>query len=212
MWYKSPYLNGDTLTVNIGDKSKTIASSDSWTKLTWTFQADDSTINQPIKIYLNQADTLYIDDVSLKPANTLFDKAVYNSEIWLADGIGEYYEYSSEKGVLKNLVSCIINGDTLFTSVKDNKTAGLNSFKLYQNYPNPFNPVTNINYNIPERMKVVINVYDILGRKVKSLVNEEQSAGAHSVRFSGEGLPSGVYIYRIVAGKYSESKKLVLLK
>ncbi len=193
-------------------KAKTIASSDTWTKLAWTFQADDSTINQPIKIFLNQADTLYIDDVSLKPANTLFDKAVYNSEIWLADGIGEYYEYSSENGVLRSLVSCVINGDTLFTSVRDNKTAALNSFKLFQNYPNPFNPVTNINYNIPERGKVVINVYDILGRKVAGLVNEVQSAGFHSVSFDAGNLPSGIYIYRIVAGRYADSKKLVLLK
>ncbi len=212
MWYKSPYLNGDTVSVNIGDQTKTFASSDTWTKLSWTFQADDSTVNQPIKIYLNQADTLYIDDVSLKPASTLLDKAVYDSEIWLADGIGEYYEYSAKNGALRTLMSCVINGDTLVTSVQDEKAAALNSFKLYQNYPNPFNPVTNINYNIPVRGKVVINVYDILGREVVSLVNENQEPGFHSVKFNAGNFPSGVYVYRIVAGKYSESKKLVILK
>ncbi len=85
-------------------------------------------------------------------------------------------------------------------------------FALNQNYPNPFNPVTKISYSIPERSNVKINVYDITGRKVKTLINEVKEAGSYSLSFSGENLSSGTYFYTINAGKFSEAKKMTLLK
>jgi len=85
-------------------------------------------------------------------------------------------------------------------------------FSLSQNYPNPFNPVTKINYSLPSAVKVNINVYDIIGRLVKTLVNEFKEAGSYDIQFNGAGLASGVYFYRIEAGDFVDSKKMVLVK
>jgi len=85
-------------------------------------------------------------------------------------------------------------------------------FILNQNYPNPFNPTTNIEYAIPKNSFVELKVYDILGNKVATLVNEEQSAGKYRADFDGEGLASGLYIARLIAGNFSTTIKMNLLK
>jgi hypothetical protein len=86
------------------------------------------------------------------------------------------------------------------------------SFTLSQNYPNPFNPVTKINYALPNKSKVTIKVFDILGAMVNTLVNETKDAGYYTVSFDGTGLSSGIYFYTIEAGNYNESKKMILIK
>ena len=83
---------------------------------------------------------------------------------------------------------------------------------LDQNYPNPFNPSTNIRYQLRANSFVVLKVYDVLGRLVKTLVDESQNAGSHSVIFNGSSIPSGVYFYKLEAGTYHDTKKLLLLK
>jgi parallel beta-helix repeat protein len=85
-------------------------------------------------------------------------------------------------------------------------------FMLYQNYPNPFNPYTTIKYSLPTNEKVTIKIYDILGRLVTTLVNEFKKAGYYDVKFDGTNYASGVYFYRIDAGKYVDSKKMILVK
>lgn len=85
-------------------------------------------------------------------------------------------------------------------------------YVLDQNYPNPFNPSTNISYQLRANSFVVLKVYDLLGRLVKTLVNETQNAGSHSVIFNGSSIPSGVYFYTLEAGTYHDAKKLLLLK
>lgn len=85
-------------------------------------------------------------------------------------------------------------------------------FSLEQNFPNPFNPNTNISYSLPSAQKVTLKVYDILGNEITTLVNEEKSAGSYSVNFDASNLPSGVYFYRLNAGSYSETRKMILLK
>lgn len=84
--------------------------------------------------------------------------------------------------------------------------------QLYQNYPNPFNPTTNIRYYLPSAGYVNLTVYDPLGREVKSLVNEEKQAGWYEVSFDGTDLPSGLYLYRLNSGTFSDTKKLMLIK
>ncbi len=83
---------------------------------------------------------------------------------------------------------------------------------LSQNYPNPFNPTTKINYSIKESGHVTLKVYDILGREVAVLVNENKPAGSYTVEFNAANLPSGVYIYKLTAGKFTAVKKLILMK
>jgi len=85
-------------------------------------------------------------------------------------------------------------------------------FVLEQNYPNPFNPVTTISYTLPVDEKVLIKVYDVLGKEVAELVNEFKAAGKHSIQFDGSNLSSGVYFYSITAGSYHQTKKLILAK
>ena len=85
-------------------------------------------------------------------------------------------------------------------------------YALRQNYPNPFNPTTTIHYALPRASHVTLSVHDMLGREVSVLVNEGREAGVHEVKFDGAGLSSGVYLYRLQAGDFVQSRKLILLK
>jgi hypothetical protein len=88
------------------------------------------------------------------------------------------------------------------------------SFQLLQNYPNPFNPSTAISYQLSAFSHVSLKVYDVLGREVATLVREFQQAGYYNSQFSirNSQLPSGVYFYRLTAGNYSETKRMLVLK
>ena len=90
------------------------------------------------------------------------------------------------------------------------------SFSLSQNYPNPFNPTTKIRYSIPTAVHVQLKIYDILGREVAALVNENQKPGNYEVEFSTSSgiryLASGIYFYRLTGGNYTATKKMLLLK
>ncbi|CUT03947.1 T9SS type A sorting domain-containing protein, partial [Candidatus Kryptobacter tengchongensis] len=85
-------------------------------------------------------------------------------------------------------------------------------FRLYQNYPNPFNPSTFIKFDLPREAKVKLSVYDVMGRLVRVLVDEQMQAGRYRVEFRGDGLASGVYFYRLEAGGFVSVKKMVLVK
>ena len=105
------------------------------------------------------------------------------------------------------------------TMIHDKTDVALLKFALYQNYPNPFNPTTTIKYSIPKQSvgnenfrSVHLIIYDVLGKKVATLVNEEKPAGVYQVKFDGSNLTSGIYLYRLQAGNFSETKKLLLLK
>jgi predicted acyl esterase len=86
------------------------------------------------------------------------------------------------------------------------------AYELKQNYPNPFNPATTIEYSIAKAGNVEIKVYDMLGREVKSLVNEYRDAGFHKIFFNASELSSGVYFYKISTTEFSEVKRMVLIK
>jgi hypothetical protein len=85
-------------------------------------------------------------------------------------------------------------------------------FQLKQNYPNPFNPTTNIEFSIPKLSNVKLIIYNQLGQTVATLVNERLSAGNYSVDWNAEGFPSGVYFYRITAGDFTQTRKLLFTK
>ena len=117
------------------------------------------------------------------------------------------YDYSLKGAVINGL----IYGDTTVTGI-ENENVLPTEFILSQNYPNPFNPSTTINYEIPKSSLVTLKVYDVLGREVATLVNEEKQAGRYNVTFNASKYSSGVYFYRITAGDFSQIKKMVLLK
>jgi hypothetical protein len=85
-------------------------------------------------------------------------------------------------------------------------------FSLWQNYPNPFNPVTTIPFSLPKAEKVKIEVFDLLGRNIGTILNQEMSIGLHEIRFEAHDLPTGIYVYKIVAGDYIAKKKCLLMK
>ena len=96
--------------------------------------------------------------------------------------------------------------------VNDEKEEIVNRFSLSQNYPNPFNPTTSIEYQVSSSEKVSLKVYDILGREIKTLVNEVKSPGSYEVQFDASQIASGVYFYRLTAGDFVQTKKMILLR
>lgn len=107
----------------------------------------------------------------------------------------------------------------LFEDFVGNKELSFTPYKftLSQNYPNPFNPITTFSYELPNVAQVRIIIYDVLGRKIKSLINTEQAAGFHSLRWDatndiGESVSAGMYFYTIQAGEFRDTKKMILLK
>jgi len=106
--------------------------------------------------------------------------------------------------------------DDIFTGIEEESESNINniveSFYLYQNYPNPFNPITKIKYSVPQSSNVVIKVFDVLGNEIETLVNEQKPTGNYEVEFNAAKLPSGIYFYRLQAGSFVETKKMVLMK
>lgn len=109
------------------------------------------------------------------------------------------------------LLSSISAFDSTLTDI--GKTENIfEEFFLHQNYPNPFNPKTRIQYSISSRQFVTLKVYDVLGNEVKLIVSENKDAGSYSVDFDASNLPSGVYIYKLQAGEFTQSRKMTLIK
>ena len=102
--------------------------------------------------------------------------------------------------------------ELILTSASGTTPTVPSAVRLEQNYPNPFNPTTAIRYALPQRTHVVLTIFNTLGQQVASLVNETQDAGQHEVRFEATGLASGVYFYRLRAGEYAETKRLILIR
>ncbi|MDP2366422.1 MAG: T9SS type A sorting domain-containing protein [Ignavibacteria bacterium] len=115
------------------------------------------------------------------------------------------------------------NNNRDYIALKLSKTTGVeetnltvNNFSLSQNYPNPFNPSTKISWQSPVSGHQSLKVYDVLGDEVATLLNEEKAAGTYEVTFNAAaatgGLASGIYFYRLTAGNFIETKKMILLK
>src|SRR4030095_1512086 len=86
------------------------------------------------------------------------------------------------------------------------------NYSLSQNYPNPFNPVTRIKFQIPHQGNVHLAIYDIMGKEMEVIVNENLQPGTYEIEWNATNFASGVYYYRITAGDFSETKKLILIK
>lgn len=117
------------------------------------------------------------------------------------------------KNLLQNVISYVLKS-TGVTAVNESDEANTipNKFELNQNYPNPFNPSTIIKYQLPSESFVTIKIYDLLGKEVATLVNENKSAGNYQINFDAGKLTSGMYIYTISANNFVQSKKMLLMK
>jgi Secretion system C-terminal sorting domain len=173
---------------------------------------------------------LPVNDIDV---NRLID---FNNYLICGTGRGVYYSSNSGNDWIylntalgsQRVYSLMVSGNYLFAGTESNavwktdisQIIGLiqisteipDYFKLFQNYPNPFNPVTKIEFSIPKAQYVKLTVYDLLGREVASLVNQELKPGVYSANFNGTNYPSGVYFYVITVGEFSESRKMLLVK
>ena len=130
--------------------------------------------------------------------------------------INEYARFYSPKNN-SNIYLFGLN-DTIYTykAIVDINNSETNlpptEFVLYQNYPNPFNPSTAIKYTIPKQSNVSLKVFDILGDELSTLIDGEQSEGNYDIMFDASEFPSGIYFYRLNAGEFAETKKMLIIK
>ncbi len=111
-----------------------------------------------------------------------------------------------------NTVVVNVPGKDIDKKSASNTNVVNNEYYLSQNYPNPFNPSTIISYSLPVSGQVTLSVFDVLGREIATLINEQKEAGTHNVVFDASNLAGGVYYYKIQSGNYTETRKLILLK
>ena len=135
---------------------------------------------------------------NINDENTLIIQDAQIANFYLQEFAARYYEAGG-------------NDSILVTDIEDEIELPV-SYSLSQNYPNPFNPVTNISFSIPQRVNVELVIYNTLGEKVSTLMNEVKDAGSYKIAFNASNLPSGVYFYRIATGEFNQTKKLILLK
>jgi len=143
----------------------------------------------------------------------LFSQCITKNDIY------KIYALDSLKYIIAGSYGKIIYTETAgITDISNNQIIEIpKNSTLFQNYPNPFNPSTNIRYRITNNIYVLIKVYDITGKEIATLVNEKQAPGTYEIQFPNNSmtnnkLPSGVYFYKLTAGDYSETKKMILLK
>ena len=117
---------------------------------------------------------------------------------------------SGDDGILQDWGLLI--SESSIVGVEEEKKIIPNSISLYQNYPNPFNPSTIISFSLPERSDVVLKIYDLIGKEISTLVNEELCEGKHEVNFDASRFSSGVYFYKLTAGDFIQTKKMILIK
>ncbi|MEI7483100.1 MAG: T9SS type A sorting domain-containing protein [Ignavibacteriota bacterium] len=142
------------------------------------------------------------------------------SYVYATQAIGMTWGY-----YMDNIPGCTMTGGSMQTKRPNiiffiNPIVGANGnsnnipdkYILYQNYPNPFNPVTKINYNIPKNGFVSLRVYDMLGREIRTLVNEEKPAGSYSVDFNATEFSTGVYFYKLESKEFTDVKRMLLIK
>ncbi len=130
----------------------------------------------------------------------------------LVSSIGEPFVGFSQMGSASIRSGSLSGTVVIATGLLVNNGQLPRAYELYQNYPNPFNPSTTVKYDLPKASFVTLCIYDVLGRNISTIVNEEKPAGAYQVNVYLPNLPSGVYFYRIQAHDYVKTKKLVLLR
>ena len=169
-----------------------------------------STLNISIAQLKNSAPTFFTMPVQIKVQTSVGDTLVTLFNNQMAQSF--YLEVNGTvNGILFDPNNLILKTASVTVGTEDENLV-LDKFELYQNYPNPFNPETTISYQIPDKSIVSLKIFDVLGNEIASLVNGENEAGIHHVKFDGSSLTNGIYFYVLKSGNFSSTKKLVLLK
>ena len=132
--------------------------------------------------------------------------------ITLISSVGEPFVGFSQIGSASIRSGSLFRNVVIVTGLREGKNQLPLEYALYQNYPNPFNPSTTVRYDLPKATFVTLSIFDVLGRQISTIVEEEKPAGAYQVNVFVPNLPSGVYFYRIQARDYVKTKKFVLLR
>ncbi|HKI47522.1 MAG TPA: T9SS type A sorting domain-containing protein, partial [Balneolales bacterium] len=140
------------------------------------------------------------------------EQDLYKVEISTGANKSIYHVYADSTLSIPSSVNQVIIYNPLLTDVKDAPRTPPESYSLSNNYPNPFNPTTNIKYSIPKAGHVLLQVYNMLGQRVATLVDKQQNAGYYTISFNASQLASGVYFYRIKAGSFVKTQKMMLIK
>ncbi|MFC1726444.1 fibronectin type III domain-containing protein [candidate division KSB1 bacterium] len=191
----------------------------------FTFRADPSQYRSQIRSeltyqYAVSRDSLFYDMVVFKTGVPETGSAVeYELETNLENDQKYWWKVKAFDGIFKSDWSEVFTFtvDTSVTVGIEEETTVPVVFKLYNNYPNPFNPYTTIKFDLPSYSGVTLKVYNILGQEIKTLVSEKMTAGSYKIIWNGRNnygmqVSSGVYFYRIIAGQYIQTKKMVFLK
>lgn len=146
-----------------------------------------------------------------------YNSTLYRFRGWTGSGVGSYTSADSlgnDTSITVTMLNPIVQTArwTPYVGISTISTEIPAEYKLYQNYPNPFNPETKIKFDVRENTLVTIKIYDMLGRDVATLVNEQLPAGKYVMPFNANSLSSGIYYYKITAGDFSEIRKMILLK
>lgn len=222
----SPQVNGNTRYVftnwsNSGDTTQTITVSANISEYTANYKTQFklSTSAQPSGIPVTIAagnqfyDSSTVLTVTPNPLSLQHNGKTYYFNRWMGAGIGSYTGTNSSFQVnMNNPINQIAFYDTINTSISQLGTEIPSKYDLYQNYPNPFNPVTNIKFDIVKNNFVKLQVYDITGKIVNTLVNDRLQAGKYVFNMDASMLPSGVYFYKIEAGDFIQTRRMILLK
>jgi len=138
-----------------------------------------------------------------------YEEAEFNLLFAEGDESGGVHNHKYSVSLLNDAID---KATEIITGVENNANIIPKEFKLYQNYPNPFNPTTKIKFEVPKKSNVTITVFDALGREVTRLVNREKAPGIYEVQFDASKFSSGVFIYKLTAGKFIQARKMVLLR
>jgi len=200
--YKLDAKEGDWWWVRRGDSSDTTVGT--WCELT--------DIHDGTYLGIETRFKEYAFNIRVKENNKYYD--YWDHDEILAYGIGLVYR-DNDAYYPYNLLGAIIDGKTIGNPVDVKETTAEelpDNFELYQNYPNPFNPSTVISYDLVEMGFVSLDVYDVLGRKMKNLVNEVQNAGRHELTFKAGNLSSGIYLCCLKCSNKMKVIKMLLTK